>query len=157
MPLSRGLFACNVNGPLRRSDGTSHHLRHGIATPNAEQQYFCPRRVLEHVKDIRNAFNFVKTGPPRIWPRRRSHCQKLPQFRELFLRMVSQIFHKGRSFLDCEIHFHSPPHSAYLLLSCKDVKTLRMFRHPQRFFLSNWPALELPPVGPLSLLRNDNF
>jgi hypothetical protein len=63
----------------------------------------------------------VETGPARIWPRRRTHSEKLTQFSDLFLRMVSQVFHEGRLFLDIYRHDVSPPHSAYVLLNGKDV------------------------------------
>jgi len=36
----------------------------------------------------------------------------LAQFSNLFLRMVSQIFHKGRVFWNGYRHYVSPPHSA---------------------------------------------
>jgi len=83
---------------------------------------------------------FIKTRPARIWPRWRTHSEKLTQFSDLFLRMVPQIFHKGRLFWDVYHDYVSPPHSAYVLLIGKDVENRKMFRSSQTIFLTNWPA-----------------
>jgi hypothetical protein len=113
--------------------GTRHQGSYGVAfaLPDAKQQHFCASRILEHVVGVRESFDFVKTRPARIWPRRRTHSEKLTQFNDLFLRMVPQIFHEGRLFWDAYHHYVSPPHSAYLLLIGKDVEKRKMFRGAQ--------------------------
>jgi hypothetical protein len=57
--------------------------------------------------------------------------------------MVPQIFHKGRLFWDVYHHYVSPPHSAYVLLTGKDVENLKMFRGWQQF--SRQIGLLVPP------------
>jgi len=57
----------------------------------------------------------------------------LTQFSDLFLRVVSQIFHEGRLFWDVYHHYVSPPHSAYVLLTGKDVENRKMFRAGNKF------------------------
>jgi hypothetical protein len=68
------------------------------------------------------------------------------QFSNLFPRMVSQIFHEGRFFGNGYHHYVSPPHSAYLLPTSKDVENRKMFHGSQQF---------LGQIGPLvpSFLR----
>jgi hypothetical protein len=58
----------------------------------------------------------------------------LTQFRDLFLRMVSQIFHEGRLFWNAYHHDVTPPHSAYILLTSKDAGIRKMFHGAQQLF-----------------------
>src|SRR5713226_10060847 len=127
---------------LRGRARTGHYSRYRVAVafPNAEQQYFRARRILEHIIGVRKPFDLVETRPPRIWPRRRTHSEKLTQLSDLFLRMVSQIFQEGRLFWNRYHHYVSPPHSAYILLTSKDVENRKMFHGAQQFLLTNWPA-----------------
>jgi hypothetical protein len=133
---------------LCRWTGTRHHGGYRIARafPHAEQQHFSACRILKHVVRARKAFHFIKARPARIWPRRRTLSEKLMQFSNLFPRMVSQIFHEGRFFGNGYHHYVSPPHSAYLLPTSKDVENRKMFHGSQQF---------LSQIGPLvpSFLR----
>src|SRR6266850_8050763 len=111
------------NRILGSGAGTRHQrcYRVALAIPGSQEQHFCAGRILEDVVGGRMPVDFVKTGPARIRPRWRAPDQKQTQFIELFLRVVSQIFHQGRLFGNCEHHWISPPHSAYLLLTNKDA------------------------------------
>src|SRR5258706_1374922 len=133
-------FGCLFSGSIAKRDlcrwtGTRHHGGYRIAraVPYAEQQHFGACRILKHVVCARKAFHFIKAGPARIWPRRRTHSEKLMQFSDLFLRMVSQIFHDGRFFGNGYHHYVSPPHSAYLLPTSRDVENRKMFHGSQEF------------------------
>src|SRR5260370_15575423 len=132
-----------------RRAGTCHHggYRVALALPDAEQQHFCACRILKHVVRTRKALHFIKARPARIWPRRRPHSYKLTQFCDLFLRMISQIFHEGRLFGDGYHHDVSPPHSAYVLLTSKDAENAKMFHGAQRFFQTIWPAGPIIPTA----------
>src|SRR6266704_2153478 len=134
---------------LCRRAGTPRHggYRVALALPDAEQQHFCACRILKHIVRARKAFHFIKARPARIWPRRRTHGEKLTQFSDLFLRMISQIFHEGRLFGDGNHHDVSPPHSAYVLLTSKDAENAKMFHGAQRFFETIWPAGSIIPMA----------
>src|SRR6266850_947674 len=135
------LFSRIQEKGLGSGAGTRHQRcdRVALAIPGSQEQHFRAGRILENVIGGRMPVDFVKTGPARIGPCWCAPKQKQAQFSQLFLRMVSQIFHQRRLFGDCEHHWISPPHSAYLLLTCKDVKTPEMFRGPQQFSETNWP------------------
>src|ERR1700731_1670518 len=81
--------------------------RIAFASPYAKQEQFRARRILKHVVRVRKAFHFIKARPARIWPRRCTHREKLTQFSDLLLRMVSQIFHEGRLFWNAYHHYVS--------------------------------------------------
>lgn len=138
---------------LRCRAGARHHGGYGIALtfPNAQQKHFRAGWILEHIIRARQSFHFIKTRPSRIWPRRRTHSEKLTQFSNLFLRMASQIFHEGRLFWDAYHHYVSPPHSAYRLLTDKDVENRKMFHEAQRFFRQI--GLHVPPSPRLATLH----
>jgi len=125
----------------RTGAGNDRGYRIDPAFPYPEQQYFRASRILKHVVRVRKALHFIKARPARIWPRGGSHCEKLTQFSDLFLRMVPQIFHEGRLFGNVNHNYVSPPHSAYILLTSKDVENRKMFHRSQQFFpdkLASW-------------------
>jgi hypothetical protein len=82
---------------------------------------------------MRLAFHFIETWPTRVGARRGAHHKKLAQFRNLILRMVSQILDKGRLFCSVYHDCFSPPHLAYLFLITKDERNWKMFHGLQRF------------------------
>jgi hypothetical protein len=61
--------------------------------------------------------------------------------------MVPQILHEGRLFWNAYHHDVSPPHSAYLLLTSKDVENPKMFHGGQQFLLTNWPPGSIIPIA----------
>jgi|SRR6267143_2698742 len=134
-----------------RRTGTCYQggCRIALASPYAEQQHFRACRILKHVVRARKAFYFIKARPARIWPRRCPRREKLTQFSDLFLGMVSQIFHEGRLFWNTCHHnvYVSPPHSAYLLHTSKDVENRKMFHCWQQFLLTNWPSRSIIPIA----------
>jgi len=139
---------------LCRRTGACHQggCRIALASPYAKQQHFRACRILKHVVRARKAFHFIKARPARIWPRRRAHSEKLTQFIDLFLRMVSQVFHQGRLFWNRYHHYVSPPHSAYLLLTSKDAETRKMFHGWQQILLTNWLPDSIIPMAENTLL-----
>ena len=125
---------------LGRWAGTRDHFGNGVAIPYANQQDFCPRGILEHVEGARAPLDFEESGTPRIRSGSGARNEKLTQFCELFLRMVSQIFYNRRLFCDSDHFCISPPHSAYLLLTSKDERTSEKFHARQQFSVTNWPV-----------------
>src|SRR5882724_2366183 len=138
---SSSAFLKDLGKCLGSGAGTRHQrcYRVALAVPGSQEQHFRAGRILENVIGSRMPVDFVETGPARIGSRWRPPKQKQAQFSQLFLRVVSQIFHQGRLFGYSEHHWISPPHSAYLLLTCKDVKRREMFRGQQQFSVTNWP------------------
>jgi hypothetical protein len=82
---------------------------------------------------MRLAFHFIEARPARIGTRRSADHKKLAQFRNLILRVVSQVFDNGRLFCGIDHDCLSPPHLAYLLLIPKDERNQKMFHGLQRF------------------------
>lgn len=108
-PVLAGALGMNRKS-LRRGAGISRHFRYRIAFPHTDEQNLGPRRILKHIVHMANAFDFKEARAPRIWTGRSTGAQKKTQLGHLFVRMVSQVFQKGRLFCECREHFAVSPH-----------------------------------------------
>ena len=87
-------------GKLRRGAGTSYEPGDGVLVffPDAEQEHFGSRRVLEDVKNICRPLNFKKSRAPRIRPRWRGTAEEHSEFRYLLRRMIPKVLEERRLF-----------------------------------------------------------
>jgi len=112
-----------------------------LAIPGSQEQHFGAGRIFENVIGGRMAVDFVKTGR-RGSGRVGATPSEAAQFIELFLRVVSQIFHQGRCLVTVSIigflrHIQ--------LISSPPVRRIKleMFRGHTDFFRTNCLLLAL--------------
>ena len=106
-----------------------HHFRHGINffLPGGHQEYFVTRGVTKHVINVECAINFVKARPAQIRPPEKARIQEQAKLRDLFRRVIPEVFDDGRHFFYGK-HMISPSANARKLhLTYKDVNGAKMF------------------------------
>jgi len=96
----------------RARTGIRDHFCNRVAFPDRDQKHLCSRRILENVVGVCTAFYFIEAGTAWIGARRAPCSQKFAQFRNLLLRMSSQVFQQRRLFCHWNRHCIAPPHAS---------------------------------------------